>query len=166
MGLWIITLKLTEILAKYGLYGLFAGSFLSSLFIPMGADILFVGMLAAGINPWECLFIATIGGWFGGLVIYYIGYSGNPEKIRRLLKLKPGQLEKQKTRIDKYGVLMALLVWIPIIGDVSNVALGFYRIKPKTTLFFMFIGRMIRFLLWVLLYLIFANNFISFFKSL
>lgn len=166
MGLWIITLKLTEILAKYGLYGLFAGSFLSSLFIPMGADILFVGMLAAGINPWECLVIATFGSWIGGLIIYYIGYSGNPEKIRRLFRLKPGQLEKQKIKIDKYGALMALIVWIPIIGDVANVALGFYRVKPKITLFLMFIGRLIRFLLWVVLYLIFANNFVSFFKSL
>lgn len=166
MGLWIITLKLTEILAKYGLYGLFAGSFLSSLFIPLGADILFVGLLAAGMNPWECLFTATFGSWCGGLLIYYIGYSGNPEKIKHLFRLKPGQLEKQKVKIDKYGILMALLVWLPVIGDVSNVALGFYRIKPKTTLFFMFIGRMTRFLLWVVLYLIFANRFLNFFKSL
>lgn len=166
MGLWIITLKLTELLAKYGLYGLFAGSFLSSLFIPLGADILFVGLLAAGINPWECLFVATLGGWFGGLVIYYIGYYGNPEKIRRTFRIKPGQLEKQKNKIDKYGVLMALLVWVPVIGDLANIALGFYRIKPKTTLLLMFIGRMVRFLLWVVLYLIFAGRFIHFFKSL
>lgn len=166
MGLWIITLKLTELLAKYGLYGLFAGSFLSSLFIPLGADILFVGLLAAGINPWECLFVATLGGWFGGLVIYYIGYYGNPEKIRRTFRIKPGQLEKQKNKIDKYGVLMALLVWVPVIGDLANVALGFYRIKPKTTLLLMFVGRMVRFLLWVVLYLIFAGRFIHFFKSL
>lgn len=166
MGLWFITLKLSEFLSHYGLYGLFAGSFLSSLFIPLGADILFVGMLAASVNPWECLLVATSGSWCGGLLIYYVGYYGNPEKIKRLFKLKPGQLEKQKAKIDKYGILMALLVWLPVIGDVSNVALGFYRIKPKSTLFLMFIGRMTRFLLWVILYLIFANRFINFFKSL
>lgn len=166
MGLLLITLKIAEVLSKYGLYGLFAGSFLSSLFIPLGADILFVGMLATGANPWECLFVATTGGWVGGILIYYIGYSGNPAKIKRIFKIKEGQLEKQKTKIDKYGALLAFLVWIPVIGDISNVALGFYRINPKTTFLFMYLGRMARFLLWVVLYMIFAGRFITFFKSL
>lgn len=29
---------------------------------------------------------------------------------------------------------MALFVWIPLIGNVSNIALGFYRIKPPPPL--------------------------------
>ncbi len=126
-----------------------------------GADIMFIALLAAKINPWACLMIATSRNWLGGLVIYYISYSGKPEKIKRFLKLPPEQLEKQKKKINRYGTLMALFVWIPLIGDVSNVALGFYRIKPPP-LFLMFIGHMIRFLLWIILYLIFANNLISF----
>lgn len=43
MGLDIITLTIAELLSKYGYYGLFAGSFLSSLFLPIGADILLSG---------------------------------------------------------------------------------------------------------------------------
>lgn len=42
---------------------------------------------------------------------------------------------------------MALLVWIPVIGDISNVALGFYKTKRTHTFILMFIGRMCRFLL-------------------
>ena len=166
MGLDIITLTIAELLSKYGYYGFFAGSFLSSLFLPIGADILFVGMLAAGINPWGCLFIATTGNWLGGLIIYYIGYSGNKEKMKRWFHLKEEQLEKQKKKIDKYGSLLALLVWIPVVGDVSSVALGFYRTKPKLTLFLMYLSRMSRFLLWVILYLIYANRFVHFIDHL
>ncbi len=166
MGLEIITLSIAEFLAKYGYYGLFAGTFLSALFLPMGSDILFVGMLAAKVNPWICLAVATTGNWLGGLVIYFIGYSGNKQKIQHRFKLKDGQLEKQKKKIDKYGSLLALLVWIPVIGDISNIALGFYRIKPKTSLFLMFIGRMFRFLIWVIFYILYSTRLVSFVDSL
>lgn len=91
---------------------------------------MFIALLAAKINPWACLMIATSRNRLGGLVIYYISYSGKPEKIKRFLKLTPEQLEKQKKKINRYGTLMALFVWVPLIGDVSNIALGFYRIKP------------------------------------
>ena len=61
---------------------------------------------------------------------------------------------------------MTLLVWIPVIGDISNVALGFYKTKRTHTFILMFIGRMCRFLLWTLLFLIFSSRFIKFFDKL
>ena len=66
MGHDFIILATTEFWEHYGYLGLFAGSFLSALFIPLGADLLYVSMLAMGFNPWLCLFVATTGGWIGG----------------------------------------------------------------------------------------------------
>lgn len=88
-----------------------------------------------GFNPWLCLFVATTGGWIGGLVIYGVGYAGNATRIRKLFHIKEEQLLKQKNKIKKYGGLMALLVWIPVIGDISNVALGFYKTKRTHTFY-------------------------------
>lgn len=150
----------------YGYLGLLAGSFLSALFIPLGADILFVALLAQGFNPWICLTIATVGGWLGGLVIYTIGYAGNTKRIRRWFHIKENQLDKQKARIEKYGSLLALFVWIPVFGDISNVALGFYRTNRTRTFILMFIGRMCRFLLWTILFLIFSTRFVKFIDKL
>lgn len=166
MGHDFIILATTEFWEHYGYLGLFAGSLLSALFIPLGADLLYVSMLAMGFNPWICLFIATTGGWIGGLVIYGVGYAGNATRIRKLFHIKEEQLLKQKNKIEKYGDLMALLVWIPVIGDISNVALGFYKTKRTHTFILMFIGRMCRFLLWTLLFLIFSSRFIKFFDKL
>ena len=166
MGHDFIILATTEFWEHYGYLGLFAGSFLSALFIPLGADLLYVSMLAMGFNPWICLFVATTGGWIGGLVIYGVGYAGNATRIRKLFHIKEEQLLKQKNKIKKYGGLMALLVWIPVIGDISNVALGFYKTKRTHTFILMFIGRMCRFLLWTLLFLIFSSRFIQFFDKL
>lgn len=157
-----ILLAAAQTWANYGYLGLFAGSFLSALFIPLGADILFVALLANGFNPWVCLLLATLGGWLGGLLIYAVGYAGNAQRIKKLFHVKESQLIKQKARVEKYGSLLALFVWIPVLGDISNVALGFYRANRTKTFIFMFIGRMARFLLWTILYLIYANRFVKF----
>lgn len=146
----------------YGYLGMFAGSFLSALFIPLGADILFVALLAHGFNPMWCLLLASTGGWLGGLIIYAVGYAGNAKRIKKLFRIKEEQLLKQKARVEKYGSLLALLVWVPVLGDISNVALGFYRTNRTRTFILMFIGRMARFLLWTILYLIYANRFVKF----
>lgn len=161
-----VTLAIAATWEHYGYLGMFTGSFLSALFIPLGADILFVALLANDFNPWWCLLSATTGGWIGGLIIYAVGYAGNADRIKKLFHIKEEQLIKQKTRVEKYGSLLALFVWVPILGDISNVALGFYRTNRARTFIFMFIGRMCRFLLWTILYLIFSNRFISFFDKL
>ena len=93
-------------------------------------------------------------------MIYGVGYAGNATRIRKLFHIKEEQLLKQKNKIEKYGGLMALLVWIPVIGDISNVALGFYKTKRTHTFILMFIGR------WTLLFLIFSSRFIKFFDKL
>ena len=79
------------------------------------------------------------------------GYRARRNVRKPQQKLRPEKQEKQKKKINRYGTLMALFVWIPLIGNVSNIALGFYPIKPPP-LFLMFIGHMIRFLLWMILY--------------
>lgn len=162
MDYGIITLALAQTWANYGYAGLFAGSFLSALFIPLGADILFVALLANGFDPWLCLALASTGGWLGGLVIYGIGYAGNPARIRKLFHIRESQLLKQKANVEKYGSLLALFIWIPVAGDMANIALGFYRANRTRTFIFMFIGRMSRFLLWTILYLADAGRFVKF----
>lgn len=161
-----IILAIAQSWTHYGYLGLLAGSFLSALFIPLGADVLYVALLAHDFNPWICLFIATTGGWLGGLIIYMVGYAGNARRIKNLFHIKEEQLLKQQKRVEKYGSLLALFVWIPVLGDISNVALGFYRTNKTRTFIFMFIGRMARFLLWTILYLIYANRLTKFIDKL
>ena len=135
-------------LIDLGYWGLFIGSFLASTLIPMSADVLLVGILALGGNVWACLVIATTGNWLGGLTSYWIGWLGRWEWIERWLKVKEEKLLRQKKNIDRYGVWLALFTWLPLIGDLLAVALGFYKIKPYASAIYMLIGRFARFLLW------------------
>ena len=142
-----------------GYWGLFIGSFLASTLIPMSADVLLVGILALGGNVWACLVIATTGNWLGGLTSYWIGWLGRWELIERWLKVKEEKLLRQKKNIDRYGVWLALFTWLPLIGDLLAVALGFYKIKPYASAIYMLIGRFARFLLWTWLYLQYGERF-------
>ena len=151
-----------ETLIDLGYWGLFIGSFLASTIIPMSADILLLGVLSLGGNAWLCYGIATLGNWLGGLTSYGIGWIGKWEWIEKWFKIKEEKLIRQKKYIDRYGVWLAFFTWLPFIGDLLAIALGFYKINPFISGLCMLIGRLIRFLVWTLLYLKFAERFVEF----
>ena len=148
-------------LLNLGYLGLFLGSLISATVIPMGADALLLGMLAAGGKPLWCLIIATFGNWLGGTLTYWLGYAGKWKWIQRWFKVTPEKLQKQKSRVEKHGSILAFLVWIPVVGDISALALGFYRINFIKSFIFMFLGRLCRFTLWIVLYLLFKEEFVK-----
>ncbi|MBQ2992590.1 MAG: DedA family protein [Alistipes sp.] len=143
-----------EYLMEFGLLGLFLGSFLAATVVPMSADVLLVGMLVAGGSPWMTIAVATLGNWLGGLTSYGIGRAGRWEWIERL-HVKRESLERQRSRIERYGAAVALLTWVPFVGDVFAVALGFYRVRFVPMAFWMLLGKCGRFVTWYLIYLLF-----------
>ncbi|MBE6174589.1 MAG: DedA family protein [Rikenellaceae bacterium] len=141
-------------LLDLGYAGLFIGSFLAATIFPFSADVLLVGMLIGGGNGWVVVAVATAGNFLGGLTSYGIGRLGKWEWIERL-GVKPETLAKQKSKVDKYGSLVALLSWVPFVGDVLAVALGFYRVAFIPSAVYMFIGKAGRFVAWYLIYSLF-----------
>lgn len=141
-----------EFLQLWGVWGLFLGSFLAATVVPFSSDALLVGMLVAGCDPMECLVSATIGNWLGGLTSFGIGWLGRWEWIERWFHVKRETLEKQHDRIDRWGAWLALLTWLPIVGDLFAIALGFYKVSPVKSAIFMFIGKALRFMMWAGLY--------------
>ena len=139
-------------LESLGLLGLFIGTFLAATILPFSSDALYIAVLAATKDPIGCLAVGTVGNWLGSVATYWIGWIGRWEWIEKWFKVKRETLEKQKVKIDKYGVWLALLAWIPIIGDVIAIALGFYRTRPWATMFLLLVGKFARFLLWNLIY--------------
>ena len=141
-----------EFLQDWGLIGLFIGTFLAATVIPFSSDFLIVGILLAGANPIASFIVATIGNWSGGLTSYWIGRSGKWEWIEKWFKVKPETLQKQKEKIDRHGVWLALTAWVPLIGDIIAIALGFYKTRPGWTMILLLVGKFARFLIWNLIY--------------
>ena len=150
-----------EYLINLGYLGLFIGSFLASTVLLFSSDILLAAMLLAGGNPIICLFVATFGNWLGGLTSYLLGYLGKWKWLEKYFKVSREKLEKQKSKIDKFGVFLAFFAWLPFVGDIFSIALGFYKVKPKTCAAFMLIGRFLRFLVWIILYHFYGEDFVK-----
>ena len=142
-----------EWLLDWGYFGLFIGSFLAATIIPFSSDILMVGMLVAGADPLTCVIVATLGNWLGGLTSFGLGWLGKWEWIEKYFKIKQETIEKHKAKIDKYGSAVAFFTWLPGIGDVMAIGLGFYKTDPKKTALFMLIGKGTRFILWAVGYI-------------
>ena len=66
---------------EYGYIGLFLASFLAATILPFGSEVVFVGLIAAGLNGWSCVLIASVGNWLGGMTNYYLGHLGKVEWI-------------------------------------------------------------------------------------
>lgn len=137
-----------EWLLNLGYLGLFIGSLLAATIVPFSSDFLLVGMLAAGGNVVSTVAVASLGNWAGGMVSYRMGRTGRWEWIEKWFKVQPETLERQKARVDRYGSWLAFLSWLPFVGDLFAIALGFYKVNVWQVALFMLIGKTARFVCW------------------
>ena len=137
---------------ELGYLGLFITCFLAATILPIASEVFLITMLAAKYDPLSSLLIASTGNTLGSYLNFGIGYIGNPEWLKKL-RVKQKTIESWKASIKKYGVWLALLSWLPIVGDIIGIALGFFRANIFWSLIFMAIGKFIRYLVVVLVYL-------------
>ncbi len=147
-----------EWLLEWGYVGLFIGSMLAATLLPLSSDVLLIGMLAAGANPVGTVVAASLGNWTGGMISYWMGRLGKWEWIQRWFRVQPQTLEKQRVRIERYGAELAFFSWLPGIGDVLAVGLGFYKVDVWKTGLFMLAGKSVRFVAWALVYVYWGTS--------
>lgn len=147
-----------EFLLEWGYLGIFLGCFLAATVVPFASDALLVGMLLAGGDVWLTVACASAGNWLGGLTTYGIGRIGKWEWIEKWFRVKRETIEKQKEKVDKWGPLLAFATWVPFIGDVFAIVLGFYKAPFVKSAVYMLIGKTGRFVVWALLFLAFGQN--------
>ncbi len=138
-----------QLLVSYGSLGMFISAFLAGSVLPFSSELVMVGLLAAGAPPAEILFWGTLGNTLGSLFNYSIGRLGREEWISRWAKVSPEKLEKGKRWVRTYGAWAGLIAWIPILGSVITVAMGFLRVKLVYAVAAMATGKFVRY--WILL---------------
>lgn len=135
-----------------GYFGLFAASFLSATILPMSSEGILLLMLSSNYDPLTCLIIATAGNSLGGITNYGIGILGNPNWLKRL-GVNEEKLYSFEARIKRHGYFLAFLSWVPFIGDPLTIALGFFRVPFWRVLFFLVLGKFLRYLALTFYYL-------------
>lgn len=131
-----------------GYFGLFCASFLSATILPFSSELILMYFLAHSFSPILCFVAVSLGNSCGGALNYWMGYVGNKwwfDKVKFTLT------EAKVRKYQKYGSYLSFFSWVPIVGDPSLLALGFLKTSPIKTMFWMVLGKVIRY--FILIYL-------------
>jgi membrane protein YqaA with SNARE-associated domain len=113
-------------------------------------------MIHQQFNPTICIITASLGNTLGGVTSYTLGYLGKWEWLEKYFGIKKEKIGSQKKYADKYGSLVAFFSWLPVIGDPLAVTLGFFKVPFLKVLFWMALGKFLRyFIIYLLLMEIF-----------
>ena len=135
-----------EYFQELGYLGLFISSFLSATLIPLSPEIVLSILIAKGFNIPLSIIIATLGNWFGSIFTYFIGRIGDWRKIEKYFKIKKERVFNFKIKIDRYGSFIAFFSWMPFLGDILALSLGFFKVNFTKVSIWMLFGKTIRFI--------------------
>ena len=148
-----------ESFLELGLLGLFISSFIAATIIPFSSELV-LSFLLANQYPLEmCLFIATLGNWLGGISSYGLGRLGEWTYIKYFTGLDKTKIKKIREKVNRWKSPLAFFCWLPLVGDVFAVGLGFYKINFIKVSLWMFVGKMIRYVIWALITILGYNFF-------
>jgi len=154
---------LTALWHEYPFYLMFISAFLSATILPGNSEAVFLSLAATIQLPtysyfsepivW-LLFSATVGNSLGSVTTYCLGrWLPSPT-----LNKQEGKVRWVLAKIQRYGVWTLLFSWLPIVGDLFCAVAGWLRLNSLQTLFFILIGKFLRYLF--LLYLVVGYTFL------
>ena len=109
-------------------------------------------IITVSIEPLR-YFVQSIGGdkfqvnTLGSATNYGIGRLGREDMIERYLRVNPQALERGKRYVHRFGYWGGLLSWIPILGSLITIALGYLRVNLPLTLLMLTLGKFLRYCL-------------------
>ena len=134
-------------LAEYGYWGLLLASFLAATILPFSSEVVFAALIAAGMDIWTSILYATAGNAAGGATCYYLGRLGKMEWLEKWFKIKPDKIDKTIRWMHGKGAVTGFFGFLPAVGDVMLVALGFMRANVPVVMISMTLGKFLRYLL-------------------
>ena len=141
-----------DFLVAHGMWGMLLAAFLAGSVLPFSSELVMLSLLAVGTDATELLICATVGNTLGGAFNYGVGSLGKEEWIERIAKVPPEKLERGLRYVRKYGSWAGLLAWIPILGSIITVSMGFLRCRLLYSVFNMAVGKFARYALLISAY--------------
>lgn len=148
-------------LPQFGLSTVFIVALVSATLLPLGSEPAVAGLLQ--LNPdlfWQAILVATAGNTLGGAISWWMGLGAHKAwdlaRQRRRAGLPPEakaprNLSRHERRariwLRKLGPKACLLSWLPLVGDPLCAVAGWLRMPFWPCLFYMAIGKFLRYLL-------------------
>ena len=148
---------LIQALESYGYWGMAIGAFLAGSVFPFSSETVMAALQLAGLQPWPLFLSATIGNVAGSMFNYWIGTFGRVEWIEKYLHIPREKVEKTRCWIDGRGAWIGTLCFLPILGSVLSVTLGYMRANPYLTLLSITVGKAVRYAI-LIISIYYLNN--------
>lgn len=142
-----------SLLESWGYWGMLVASFIAGSVFPFSSEALLTALLLAGLNPWRLFVVATIGNVGGSMFNYGVGTLGKMEWIEKHLHVTREKMERAQRWMERYGAWIGLLCFLPVLGSVIAVTLGYMRANPWLSAFTIFVGKALRYavLIWLVM---------------
>lgn len=125
--------------------GLFIVCFLSSTLLPLASEAFVLGFVKLDFNPHLVLIVATLGNTLGSLSTYALAYFGKEKILEKYFSKSLKKLENFNANFSKFGSVFAFLSFLPLIGDLFALGLGFAKYSFLKTIFFILLGKLSRY---------------------
>ena len=139
--------QLQQLLITYGYWGMFLSAILAGSVVPFSSEVVMLGLLAAGLGKWQLIVWATAGNVLGAILTYYMGRLGKIDWIEKYFHVKKEKVDKMRHSLEGRGAWVAFWGFIPVIGNVLLIALGFMRSNVPITFSCMTAGKFLRYVL-------------------
>ena len=147
-----------SLMNNFGYLGIFFLIMIENLFPPIPSEvILTLGGFMTSKD--ECtmtligvILASTLGSLFGGIILYYLGYILNKErltkivnsKIGKFLRLKQNDIEKSERSFSKNGDLTVFYCrFIPIVRSLISIPAGMNKMKLSIFIIYTTLGSLI-----------------------
>lgn len=122
-------------------------AFIAGSVFPFSSEAVLTALQLAGLEPLRLFVFATIGNVAGSMFNYGVGTLGKMEWIERYLHVERAKVERTARWMERYGAWIGLLCFLPILGSVIAVTLGFTRANPWISLLTITLGKATRYAL-------------------
>jgi membrane protein YqaA with SNARE-associated domain len=120
-----------------GLATLFAAAFVSATILPANSEVVLIAVLLSfPERAVEAIAVATVGNTLGGATTYGIG---------RLLPQRRLPSARALRLVRRFGFVILLFSWLPIVGDALCLAAGWLRLPLRPCLLAMAAGKLARY---------------------
>ena len=148
---------LIQAFESYGYFGMTIAAFLAGSIFPFSSEAIMVSLQLAGLEPWPLFLSATVGNVVGSMFNYWIGTLGRMEWIEKYLHISAEKVNKTRAWIDGRGAWIGTLCFLPILGSVLSVTLGYMRANPYTTFMSISVGKAMRYAI-IIISIYYINN--------
>lgn len=110
--------------------GLFVAAFLAATILPAQSELLLIALLVSGTySVASLLVVATTGNVLGSVVNWTMGRFLVRFREARWFPVSDAAFKRAERWFERFGPVVLLLSWVPIVGDPLTVIAGVLRMR-------------------------------------